>query len=382
MQYRKFRTQDRENSFLGMGVMRLPEDEDGRVDSQQGVDLIRYAVDHGINYIDTGFTYHGGMSERIVGEALKDGYREKVIIADKMPIWLVRSEEDVDRYFTKQLRRLGVDCIDMYLIHNIIPANWRKTQKYNVLPYLEKQKEEGRIKHIGFSFHGDYELFKEVIDAYDWEFCQIQLNYLDKDEQATLKGLEYARSKGIDVIVMEPLKGGRVTDRVPESVQAIWDDAVESGTVTADRTPAEWAFRWVAAQPGVSLILSGMNSYEQLDENIALFSKDDVDVLNEDELIVIDRVAAEYNSKIKYQCTGCGYCMPCPKKLEIPKIIDYLNAWYAFDKNPSTKMEYSTWIGDGFHASDCLHCGECEKKCPQSLPISDIMTDGAEQFGK
>ncbi|MCI7145909.1 MAG: aldo/keto reductase [Clostridiales bacterium] len=382
MQYRKFRRMDRENSLLGMGVMRLPQDEEGRVDSEEGVRLIRYAIDKGINYIDTGFTYHGGRSERIIGEALKDGYRDKVILADKMPIWLVKSEEDVDRYFNKQLKRLDVDCIDMYLVHNIIPANWKKTKKYNVLPYLEKQKAEGRIGHIGFSFHGDLDLFKEVIDAYDWEFCQIQLNYLDKDEQATLEGLEYARSKGIDVIVMEPLKGGRITDKVPDSVQKIWDDAVAAGTVSGDRTPAEWAFRWVASQPGVSLILSGMNSTSQLDENIAIFSRDDLTEMSEEELAVIDRVAEEYNSKIKYQCTGCGYCMPCPKKLDIPGVIRYLNNWYAFDKNPSTRMEYDTWLGDGFHGSDCIQCGECEKKCPQSLPIPAIMREAAEEFGK
>lgn len=382
MQYRKFKTAEKENSLLGLGVMRLVQDENGKVDREEAVKLIRYAIDHGINYIDTAYTYHGGWSERLIGRALKDGYREKVLLADKMPIWLAKTEEDIERYFEKQLERLDVDCIDMYLVHNIIPSNWKKTKKLNVLPFLEDMKAQGKIKHIGFSFHGDLPLFKEVIDAYSWEFCQIQLNYLDKDEQATLTGLEYARERGIDVIVMEPLKGGRITDKVPPSVQEIWDKAKESGVVPPERTPAEWAFRWVASQPGVSLILSGMNSYEQIDENVSIFSKDDISQMGSGETAILDEVAAEYNRKIKYQCTGCEYCMPCQKKIGIPKIIEYLNNWYAFDQNPSTKIEYDTWIAEGQHASDCVHCRECEEKCPQSLPISDIMTEASKVFGK
>ena len=243
MLMKKFNGLDRENSLIGMGVMRLLEDEKGKVDTNEAIRLLRYAIDNGINYIDTAYTYHGGMSEKIVGMALKDGYREKVILADKMPTWLLKSEEDAAGYFDKQLERLDVDCIDMYLIHNIIPANWKKTLKYNLLNFLDEKKAEGKIGHIGFSFHGELDLFKEVIDAYPWEFCQIQLNYLDKDSQAGLEGLEYARERGIDVIVMEPLKGGRISDKVPPSVQAIWDDAKARGVVSGDRTAAEWAFK-------------------------------------------------------------------------------------------------------------------------------------------
>lgn len=378
MQMRKFRGVDKENSLLGLGVMRLKEDENGKVDAEEGIRLIRYAIDNGINYIDTAYTYHGGMSEKIVGMALKDGYREKAVLADKMPTWLLKSEEDAEKYFSKQLERLDVDCIDMYLVHNIIPSNWKKARKYNLLPFLEKKKAEGRIKHIGFSFHGDIELFKEVIDAYPWEFCQIQLNYLDKDSQAGLEGLAYARERGIDVIVMEPLKGGRISDKVPPSVQAIWDRAKADNEVYRHRTPAEWAFKWVAAQPGVSLVLSGMNTYEQLDENIRIFSQDDLSVLTEEELGIIDNVAEEYNSKIKYQCTGCGYCLPCPQKIDIPYLIDKLNNWFAFDKNPSTRLEYHTWTDK--HGSDCIHCEQCQEKCPQSLKISDIMSEAEAEL--
>ena len=380
MQYRKFNALDKETSLLGMGVMRLPMDDQGRVKQQEAIDLIRFAVDNGINYLDTGFTYHAGMSERVLGMAMKDGYREKVLIADKMPIWLCKSEEDLDRYFEKQLKRLDMDCIDMYLVHNVIPPNWKKVQKYNVLEWLQNKKDKGQIKHIGFSFHGDNALFKEVIDAFPWEFCQIQLNYVDRDEQATLDGLEYARQKGIDVIVMEPLKGGRLTDKVPPSVQGIWNKAKDMGVVPVDRSAAEWAFKWVCAQNGVSLVLSGMSNLEQVKNNIAIFSKEDIIELSEGEQAIIDEVTAEYKAKIKYGCTGCEYCMPCPQKLDIPSIIDYLNCWYAYDKTENTKFEYSNWMTA--FGSDCVACGQCEEKCPQGLKISDIMKDAAEQFGK
>lgn len=380
MQYRKFKSVDKEISLLGMGVMRLPRLENGKADEKTGIDLIRYAVDHGINYIDTGYTYHGGDSERIIGKALKDGYREKVLIADKLPIWLVEKEEDIQPIIEEQFKRLDVDHIDMYLIHNIVPEVWELIKKCNVFEHLQKLKNEGRIGHIGFSFHGDYDLFTEVIDEYPWEYCQIQLNYLDKNIQAGLKGLAYARERDIDVIIMEPLKGGRLSDKVPPSVQAIWDRAAAEGIAPPERTPAQWAFKWVASQPGVSLILSGMSSFSQLEENIRIFSGDDINKMSETEYAICDEAADEYDRKIKYQCTKCGYCMPCPQEVEIPDVIRYLNNWYAFDKIPSTKLEYIEWL-DG-HASMCIHCGACEEKCPQRLAISDIMTDAIEQFGK
>lgn len=380
MQYRKFKSVDKEISLLGLGVMRLPRLENGKADEKTGIELIRYAVDHGVNYIDTAYTYHGGDSERIIGKALKDGYREKVLIADKLPIWLVEKEEDMQPIIEEQFKRLDVDHIDMYLIHNIVPEVWEPIRKFNVFEHFQKLKDEGRIGHIGFSFHGDYELFTEVIDAYPWEYCQIQLNFLDKNIQAGLKGLAYAKERGIDVIIMEPLKGGRLSDKVPPSVQVIWDRAAAEGIAPQDRTPAQWAFKWVASQPGVSLILSGMSSFAQLEENIKLFSEDDFTEMSETEYAICDEAAAEYDRKIKYQCTKCGYCMPCPQEVEIPDVIRYLNNWYAFDKIPSTKIEYAEWL-DG-HASKCIHCGACEKKCPQRLPISEIMTEAVEQFGK
>lgn len=376
MQYRKFEKINKDVSLLGMGCMRLPEFEDGSVNEAEAIDIIRSAIDAGVNYIDTAYTYHGGNSEKVLGKALKDGYREKVLLADKMPIWLAKDEEHMKAIFNKQLERLDVDCIDMYLVHNVGVPIWKRCKKLNLMPFLEEMKAQGKIKHIGFSFHDKLEFFKEVIDAYDWEFCQIQLNFMDKNHQAGVEGLKYAASKGLDVIIMEPLKGGRLTDFVPPTVQKLWDSA---GT---DRTPAEWAFKWLAAFPEVKLMLSGMSSREQLMQNIKTLSAGDIAELTAEEASLIDKVSDEYNRLIKYSCTGCQYCMPCPQKLDIPKIIGYYNDWNVYEQNPSTKFEYDSWIPAGRHASDCIGCKACEEKCPQSLAIAQAMKDAAEVFGQ
>ena len=375
MQYRTFKKINLKTSLLGMGCMRFPTDSEEKVKEQEAIDMIRKAVDLGVNYVDTAFTYHGGMSEKILGKALKDGYREKVILADKMPIWVAKDEESMKSIFYKQLERLDTDCIDMYLVHNVSRSIWKRAQKLHLMPFLEEMKAAGKIKHIGFSFHDEYPFFEEMIDQYDWEFCQIQLNYMDKNHQAGLKGLKYAASKGLDVIIMEPLKGGRITDAVPPAIQKIWDAS------DIKRSPAQWAFKWLANMPEVTVMLSGMSSLSQIEENIKIMSAEDLNILTEDEKKLIDKVSSEYNRLIKYSCTGCNYCMPCPQKLEIPRLLRYFNDWNVYEQNPSTKFEYSTWIAPGRHASDCIGCKACEEKCPQSLPIAQAMKDTAKAFG-
>ena len=375
MQYRTFKKLDREVSLLGMGAMRLPETEDGQINEPEAVDIIRSAIDAGINYVDTAFGYHNGKSEGLVGKALRDGYREKVLLADKMPIWLAKDEEHMKEMFQTQLERLDTDYIDMYLVHSVNKPNWKRIKKLNLMPFLEEMKAAGKIKHIGFSFHDSYELFEEVLDSYPWEFCQIQLNYMDKDIQAGVKGLKLAAEKGLSVIIMEPLKGGKLTTGIPPTVQELWNNA------PVKRTPAEWGFKWLANMPEVTLILSGMSSREQLQQNIATVSAADLNVLSDEERELIDKVSDEYNRLIKYSCTGCEYCLPCPQKLKIPDLIDTLNEWNIYGQNPATKMEYIEWVPEGRHASDCISCKACEKKCPQGLPIAQIMKETSEIFG-
>lgn len=375
MLYREFKRINKKVSLLGLGCMRFPENEDGSVKEQESIEIIRSSIDSGVNYVDTAFTYHGGKSEKILGKALKDGYREKVLLADKMPIWIAKDEDSMKSIFYKQLERLDTDCIDMYLVHNVNRGIWKRALKLNLMPFLEEMKAEGRIKHIGFSFHDSYEFFEEMLDAYPWEFCQIQLNYMDKDHQAGVRGLKYAAEKGLDVIVMEPLKGGRITDAIPPVIQSLWDSA------PVKRSPAEWAFKWLASMPEITLMLSGMSSKDQVEENIKLLSDESITEMTDDESALIDKVSDEYNRLIKYACTGCNYCMPCPQKLDIPRILRYFNDWNVYEKNPSTKMEYETWIGPGQHASDCIGCRACEEKCPQALPISQAMKEAAEAFG-
>ena len=356
--------------------MRFPVNEDGSIDEAETIRLIHHAIDSGVNYLDTGYTYHGGNSEVILGKVIKDGYRERTLIADKLPIWLVEKEEDVRRLFEEQLKRLDIDCIDMYLIHCINKDGWKVTKECRVLPILEELKAEGKIGHIGFSFHDEISLFKEVIDAYPWEFCQIQLNYVDTEFQAGLEGLRYAGERGIPVVIMEPLKGGRLSDAVPPAIQELWDQA------PVTRSPYEWAFKWVASRKYVSLILSGMSSMEQLDQNLELFGKEDLPLLTEEENELIAKVADLYRTLIKYPCTECQYCQPCPNGVLIPRIIRYYNDWCAYEHNPKLKQEYLTWQDGTEHASNCIKCGACEEHCPQHLPVMQIMDEIVEAFGR
>lgn len=376
MLYRTFNKTGEKVSLLGMGCMRLPLAEDGSVDRKTAIEMIRHSIDQGINYVDTAYMYHDGESEKIVGEALKDGYREKVLLADKMPVWLAKDEEKMKEMFETQFERLDVDCIDMYLVHNITAPVWKRVQKFNLMEFLKEQQAAGRIKHIGFSFHDEVELFKEVVDSFDWDFCQIQLNYMDKDFQAGVEGLKYAGSKGIPVVIMEPLKGGKLVDAIPRTVKELWANA------PIQRTPAEWGFRWVANFPEVMCILSGMSAPAQLEENLRIFNEAEPNSLTTEELSIIDAASDEYNKLIQYSCTACKYCMPCPQKINIPMAINYYNEWFLYEGNPKLKADYPTWMVKGRQAGDCINCKACEGHCPQQLPISEIMKKTADIYEK
>lgn len=376
MKYRTFKKTGQEVSLLGFGSMRLPCSSEGgsKVNEAEAIKMIRTAIDNGINYVDTAYMYHDGASEVVVGKALKDGYREKVLLADKMPAWFAKQESDIEKLFDEQLKRLDVDCIDMYLVHNITVGIWKLVSKFNVLEFLEKKKEEGKIKHIGFSFHDDLSLFKEVIDAYPWDFCQIQLNYMDVAFQAGVEGLEYAAAKGIPVVIMEPLKGGKLVDALPPSVEKLWNEA------EIKRSPAEWALRFVADFPNVLTILSGMHTMEQVEENMRIISDCEANSLTEKDQNLIKEVAFEYNRLIKHSCTACKYCLPCPVKIDIPLVINFYNEWFLYEKIDKVKNDYSNWISPKRGASACIDCKACEGHCPQHLPISDIMKEAKEIF--
>ena len=374
MQYRIFPKTGEKVSLLGLGTMRLPQKSDGSVRETEAIQMIRAAIDGGVNYVDTAYIYHGGKSEVITGKALRDGYREKVLLADKMPLWLLEDETTQPTIFDEQLARLGVQVIDMYLAHNINAPSWKRAQKHNTMRFLEEKKAEGRIKHIGFSFHDALPFFKEVIDAYPWDFCQIQLNYMDTAYQAGVEGMKYAAAKGIPVVVMEPLKGGLLTDRLPAGVQQLWNQA------DIQRTPAEWALRWVADFPEVLTILNGVSSMEQLTENMDTLSRALPNSLTEQEHHIIQQAADAYNALLPYACTKCRYCMPCPRGVDIPEAIGYYNEWSLYARNPKTKEVFHLFVPENKRPGQCDGCKTCEERCPQGLPIAEAMKKTAAVF--
>ncbi|MDR0424508.1 MAG: aldo/keto reductase [Clostridiales Family XIII bacterium] len=376
MNYRTFEPTGEKISLLGFGAMRLPVigGDHNDVDEAESIAMIRKAIDSGVNYIDTAFPYHGGKSERAVGKALKGGYREKVLLADKFPLFFVKSADDVVPIFEKQLERLDTGFIDMYLLHNINKGHLKAMKECNVLPQVEKLRDAGKIGRIGFSFHDDLPLFKEVLDSYPWEFCQIQLNYMDAGFQAGVEGMKYAASKGVPVIIMEPLKGGKLTDSVPDAISRLWDKA------PIKRSPAEWAFRWVADFPEALTILSGMSSMEQLDENLRILSDADAGCLTDGERALIGEVAEAYNRITPYSCTGCQYCMPCPSGVDIPECLQYRNDWEVYSHNEKMRELFNMWFAQEHRPSNCVECGACEGQCPQTLPIMKALSETAAIF--
>ncbi len=359
-------------SILGFGCMRLPSKNRG-IDEERTIRQIRHAIDSGVNYFDTAPAYHFGKSEQILGKALQDGYREKVKIATKLPHWSVRERADMDRILAGQLATLKTDHIDYYLLHSLGKESWEKLEKLGVLEFLDKAKAEGKIRNAGFSFHGTFDAFRQIVDAYDWQFCQIQYNFLDEHNQAGTAGLRYAAGKNLAVMVMEPLRGGNLAGPVPEEIQKIWDEA------PVKRSPAEWGLRWVWNHPEVTVVLSGMNNEAHIDENIRTAGSALPQSLPPEDLARIDRVKETYRQLMKVGCTGCGYCMPCPAGVDIPGCFALYNAHHLFPNDRAPRFQYighhGGLIGDVWYAGLCRQCGKCEKACPQHLPIPRLMKD-------
>jgi predicted aldo/keto reductase-like oxidoreductase len=361
--YRKFGKTKREVSVLGFGCMRLPllqEGDQSSIDFGKAKEMVRYAIDKGVNYIDTAYPYHGGKSEIFVAEALKDGYREKVYLATKLPSWLVRSREDMDRLLGEQLEKLQTDYIDFYLVHSLHKETWSTLKECGVFDFLDKALASGKIKYAGFSFHDDLATFKEIVDAYDWSFCQIQYNYMDEKHQAGTEGMEYAAAKGLGIVIMEPVRGGALAGpKVPPQVKQLFAE------YETKKSAAAWALRWVWNHPEVSVALSGMSTFEQVAENVATAGKGLADSLGPEDLALIDKARQIYNSKVKVPCTGCAYCMPCPNGLNIPGCFTLYNNYAVF----GSRWQYDSDLDESEKAHNCIECGLCEEACPQAIPI-------------
>jgi predicted aldo/keto reductase-like oxidoreductase len=363
MQYRKFGKLDWQVSALGFGAMRLPT-TDGEIDESTAIEMMRHAIDQGVNYVDTAYPYHDGKGEVCVGRALQNGYRERVKLATKMPCWLVETPADFDRFLDEQLKKLQTDQIDFYLLHALWRERWEKMQRMDVFAWAEKARAGGRIGHFGFSFHGTLLLFKEVIDAYDWTMCQIQYNLLNEDVQAGTEGLEYAAEKGVAVVIMEPLLGGALASPPPD-VQQVWDEA--------EASPVDVALRWLWNKPQVSVVLSGMSAPEQVQQNLASASRSGVGALSPAERDLVARVQAAYKGLDSIPCTKCQYCMPCPNGVNIPRNFELYNQVAVYGNAGLAKSLYNYHMPEGERASACIACGECEEKCPQQIEISDWM---------
>ena len=376
MQYRQFGSLDFKCSVLGFGAMRLPtKGSTKEIDYPEATRMLRYAIDNGVSYVDTGYPYHGGESETFLGEALKDGYRERVKLATKLLVRIVEKREDIDRIFAEQLQKLKTDYVDMYLLHGLSRKNWQTVEKFDILSWAEGLKREGKIKHLGFSFHDDYEAFEEILNGYDgWEFVQIQYNYMNENYQAGTKGLKLAAERGLPVIVMEPILGGNLANP-PDAVRRLMDSA------EVKRRPADWALQWLWSKPEVTLVLSGMSTMEQVEENLASAENSAIGLLSEDDLSTLNGVRETFEQLRPIPCTSCEYCMPCPSGVKIPWNLNLYNKGYMYNTMEIQKSQYNkTDAAD--RASECTACLECEEKCPQNIKISEWMACISSTFAE
>ena len=367
MHYRTFGRLDWKPSALGFGAMRLPilDGDHAKIDEELATRMIRTAIDRGVNYVDTAWPYHGEQSERFLGRCLRDGYRDRVRLATKMPTWLVEKPEDFDRFLDEQSRRLETERIDFYLLHGLNRVQWPKLYDLGVLDWAEGALADGRIGHLGFSFHDDLDTFRKIVDTYSWTFCQIQYNFMDIGFQAGTEGLRHAAARGLAVVVMEPLRGGSLTRPAPRDVATLW------GTAAVRRTQADWALQWVWNDADVSLVLSGMTAMSHVEENLVSAERSGVGSFSDDELRLVDRVRDVYRSLAPIPCTECRYCLPCPQGVAIPRVFTAYNDASAFGDFARLGGMY---MNDRFtkpeqRADRCVACGACEAACPQQIEI-------------
>jgi len=364
-------------SILGFGCMRFQQNL-GKIDMDKTEKQIMQAIEGGVNYFDTAYVYPG--SEAALGEILeKNNVRDKVYIATKLPHYLIRNAETMEKLFTEQLKRLRTDYVDYYLMHMLTDVDtWNRLKELGILDWLEEKKRSGAIRQIGFSYHGNSDMFCQLVDAYEWDFCQIQYNYMDEHSQAGRRGLNYAHEKGLPVVIMEPLRGGKLVNRLPENALKIFAD------YQVKHTPAQWAFRWLWNQPEVTCVLSGMNTEEMVQDNMDTASTVSVGELGPGEEEMLRNVVNAINGKMKVGCTGCGYCMPCPKNVDIPGTFAAYNRRYTESKFYGL-VEYFMCTAlrkTSTAASNCIECGKCEKHCPQGIEIRKELKNAKKDLEK
>nr|WP_294485647.1 aldo/keto reductase [uncultured Anaerosporobacter sp.] len=373
MEYRKLDKLGIEISLLGFGCMRFPLSEDGSINEVESEKMIDKAIAEGVNYIDTAYPYHNGDSEPFVGKVLRKYDRSTYYLATKLPCWEIKSVADAERIFDQQLERLGQEYVDFYLLHALNRDRFNEMKELGIVEFCEKLKEEGRIRYLGFSFHDDYDAFEEILTYRDWDFCQIQYNYMDTEEQAGDKGYELTEKLDIPVIIMEPIKGGSLAE-LPEDITAIFKEADPKASV------ASWALRFVASRKNVKTVLSGMSTYDQVLDNLDTFSA--FKALTSEEELVVERVAATIKSRVKNGCTACRYCMPCPAGVDIPKNFAIWNHHAMYGNAGHAKWAYFADFNEENRADRCISCGKCETVCPQKIAIRDDLSKVVSDMDK
>ncbi len=356
-------------SALGFGAMRLPTigDDPANIDTPKAEAMIRYALDHGVNYIDTAYAYHGGASETFLGKLLQGADRHRAKIATKLPAWKVETADDFDRVFDEQLTRLDRDAVDFYLLHALNEKSWTKLRDLGVLPWAERQMAHGRIAHLGFSFHDKLHVFKDIVNAYEgWSLCQIQYNYVDVEHQAGRAGLHYAAQRGLGVVIMEPLRGGQLAKEPPPQVATLWNEADRPWSHVA------WSLHWLWDQAEVSLVLSGMSNLAQVKENVVEAGRSGPGILTDEERALLARIREAFRAQRPVPCTGCGYCLPCPSGVAIPRVFEQYNNAVVFDDLRRGKLGYRM-MDASKRADRCTACQACEAQCPQGITVSSWM---------
>ena len=358
-----------ETSLLGFGCMRFPLDEEGKIDEGRSEALIDQAIQNGVTYIDTAYPYHNGDSEPFMGRILKKYDRESFTLATKLPLWDINSREDAEALFHAQLKRLQVDYVDFYLLHSLDKEKWEKVKELGILEYLETMREAGKLRYIGFSFHDTYEVFEEILTYRNWDFCQMQLNYMDVDHQQGMRGYQLAEKLGIPVVIMEPNKGGMLA-RLPRDIDSIFK------TVDPFASAASWSMRWIASLPNIKVVLSGMSDELQVADNLKTFSP--FHALTDSELETVANVKKAIEERTKVGCTACGYCMPCPQGVNIPKNFKVWNTYSMYEDACAAARSADALKKEQAFASACIRCGACEAMCPQHIDIRNKLSAAAD----